>query len=41
MRRYGVIEAVHEFCVREGWEILYLTMDGRTASSFALRKIVN
>ena len=37
--RYGVIEAVHEFCVREGWEIIYLTIEADPYHSFALRKL--
>jgi hypothetical protein len=39
MIRYGVIEAVYEFCSKHNWEILYLTMDYDSHSSFALRKI--
>lgn len=39
MIRYGVIEAVYEFCSKYNWEILYLTMDYDNHSSFALRKI--
>jgi hypothetical protein len=37
--RYGVIEAVHEFCVRENWEIIFLTMEVHQFRSFAIRKI--
>jgi predicted O-methyltransferase YrrM len=37
--RYGVIEAVHEFCVRDGWELLYLTIEPTERQSFALRKL--
>ncbi|KAB7615365.1 class I SAM-dependent methyltransferase [Amylibacter sp. SFDW26] len=37
--RYGVIEAVHEFCVNEGWELLYITADPTESQSFAIRKI--
>ncbi|WP_217643109.1 class I SAM-dependent methyltransferase [Algoriphagus ornithinivorans] len=36
--RYGVIEAVHEFCLNHDWEILYLTMELHTAPSFAIRR---
>src|SRR5690242_21742886 len=25
--RYGVIEAVYEFCVKNNWELIYLTME--------------
>lgn len=37
--KYGVIEAVYEFCVKEGWEIVYLTCEANDHRSFALRKI--
>lgn len=37
--RYGVIEAVYEFCVKHDWEIIYLTAELRENPSFALRKI--
>lgn len=37
--RYGVVEAVHEFCVKENWEILYLTTETHQHRSFALRAI--
>lgn len=36
--RYGVIEAVHEFCVEYNYRILYLTMDISECLSFALVK---
>ncbi|WP_421228007.1 class I SAM-dependent methyltransferase [Aeromonas enteropelogenes] len=36
--RYGVIEAVHEFCVEYNYRILYLTMDISECQSFALIK---
>ena len=38
--RYGVVEAVHEFCVQFGWEFVYLTMEPTEQQSFAIRKIV-
>ncbi len=38
--RYGVIEAVHEFCVKHSWELLYLTHESHRHLSFAIRKIV-
>ncbi|HAH37108.1 MAG TPA: class I SAM-dependent methyltransferase [Algoriphagus sp.] len=38
MVRYGVIEAVHEFCLNYNWEILYLSMELDTAPSFAIRR---
>lgn len=37
--RYGVIEAVHEFCVRENWELVYLTAEPLESQSFAIRRI--
>ena len=37
--RYGVIEAVHEFCVKHGWEIIYLTAEPNESQSFAIRKL--
>jgi hypothetical protein len=39
MVRYGVIEAVYEFCVNHNWEIVYLTMELVENPSFAIRKI--
>jgi hypothetical protein len=38
--KYGVIEAVHEFCVKEGWEIVYLTNETHQHRSFAIKKLV-
>lgn len=38
--KYGVIEAVTEFCVKNKWEILYLTTDFNEYPSFAIRKII-
>lgn len=37
--RYGVIDAVHEFCVKENWEMVYLTIDALEQPSFALKKL--
>lgn len=37
--RYGVIEAVHEFCVEEGWELVFLTVDQIESPSFAIRRL--
>ena len=37
--RYGVIEAVHEFCVNYSWELIYLTVEPTESQSFAIRKI--
>jgi hypothetical protein len=39
MTRYGVIEAVYEFCVRYDWELLYITADIKEFPSFAIRKL--
>lgn len=39
LARYGVIEAVHEFCVKNDWEILYLTTELSTFPSFAIRAL--
>ena len=37
--KYGVIEAVYEFCTKYNWEFLYLTMEIDNHPSFAIRKI--
>lgn len=37
--RYGVIEAVHEFCVQEHWELVFLTAEPIEKQSFAIRRI--
>lgn len=37
--RYGVVEAVHSFCVEHNWELLYLTHELDNHPSFAIRKI--
>ncbi|MCE7985826.1 MAG: hypothetical protein DYG89_32005 [Caldilinea sp. CFX5] len=37
--RYGVIEAVNEFCKNQGWEMIYLTHESHRHLSYALRKI--
>ena len=39
--RYGVIEAVHEFCVQFGWELLYFTIEPTENNSFAIRKLAD
>ena len=39
MNRYGVMEAVHEFCLNEHWQIIYLTTDILESPSFAIQKI--
>ncbi len=38
--RYGVIEAVNEFCVRYGWEMVYLTHEASRYLSYGLRERV-
>ncbi|MGZ3945443.1 MAG: class I SAM-dependent methyltransferase [Mucilaginibacter sp.] len=40
-QRYGVIEAVNEFCVNEDWEMIYLTVETDQYRSFAIKKIVS
>ncbi|MEO7082624.1 MAG: class I SAM-dependent methyltransferase [Flavobacteriales bacterium] len=37
--RYGVVEAVHEFCVKYNWEIILLTHETDRHLSFAIREI--
>lgn len=37
--RYGVIEAVYEFCVKENWQLLYLTSEVDHYRSFAIKRI--
>jgi len=37
--RYGVIEAVREFCLAQNWEMIYLTHELDIPPSFAIRKI--
>lgn len=37
--RYGVVEAVHEFCVKYGWELILLTHETDRHLSFAIRKM--
>lgn len=37
--KYGVVEAVHEFCVKENWEMVYLTSETHQHLSFCIRKI--
>lgn len=38
--RYGVIEAVHELCVLDGWEMIYVTFEANQTRSFAIRKLL-
>ncbi len=37
--RYGVVEAVHEFCVKNEWELFLLTHETDRHLSFAIRRI--
>lgn len=37
--RYGVIEAVREFCLTNNWEMIYLTHELDIPPSFAIREI--
>jgi predicted O-methyltransferase YrrM len=37
--RYGVIEAVNEFCVTHHWEMIYLSLERSISPSFAIRKM--
>ena len=37
--KYGVIEAVYEFCNKNDWEIIYITSEAMNYPSFAIRKI--
>jgi hypothetical protein len=37
--RYGVIEAVHELCVKDHWELITLTNETNQFRSFAIRKL--
>jgi len=39
LKRYGVVEAVNEFCVNSGYEFIYLTAETTRHISFALRKL--
>lgn len=38
---YGVIPAVHEFCVQENWRIAHLSLETGGHSSFALERIIS
>jgi hypothetical protein len=39
IRRYGVVEAVNQFCVAHNYSFVYLTSESTRHISFALRKI--
>ena len=38
--RYGVVEAVNEFCVQYDWEMVYVTHETHRHLSYAIRQIV-
>lgn len=37
--RYGVVEAVHEFCVARDFELIWITRENTSVDSFAIKKI--
>lgn len=37
--RYGVIEAVHQFCVEYNWQMIYLTHETHRHLSFAIKRL--
>ena len=39
MVKYGVIEAVYEFCAKHDWEIVFLTSEIGESPSFAIKRI--
>lgn len=39
IRQYGVVPAVHEFCLQMAYEMVYLTHESNRHLSFALRKM--
>ena len=41
LKRYGVVEAVNEFCVKHNYEFTYLTSETTRHVSYALRKITS
>lgn len=38
--RYGVMEAVREFCLKHNWEMIYLTHELDISPSFAIKEII-
>ena len=38
--RYGVMEAVREFCLQHDWEMIFMTHELGTTPSFAIRQII-
>jgi len=39
LQPYGIVQAVHEFCVREGWEMVYLAQHPYMFCDVALKKM--
>ena len=39
LARYGVIEAVYEFCEKYDWELIYISAELTVPPSFAIRKV--
>jgi len=39
LQPYGIIQATHEFCVREGWEIVYFALHPSMFCDVALKKL--
>lgn len=37
--RYGVVEAVNEFCVKKNWKFVYFTLECNGFNSYALKRI--
>ena len=37
--KYGVIEAVHQFCTEKNYEFIFMSLEWHGHNSFALRRI--